>query len=108
MEAFYGNSRFADFVFIFPSSQLPAHRIVLASHSDYFKRLLCKRKDLSPSDAIIVGTTHDEDDVRAVIEWMYRSSTISGWNRNQLQQRLALAQKYQMERLTDEIFRRLL
>ena len=108
MDTFYNNNRFADFVLIFPSSQLPAHRIVLTTHSDYFKRLLCKRKDLSSPDAIIVGTTHDEDDVRAVIEWMYRPSTISGWTRHQLLQRLTLAKKYQMERLTDEIYRRLL
>ncbi len=105
MKSLFGKDHRADCVFIFrPTSGvdelnvLPAHKDVLAAGSNYFRRIFANNSD---TDAIFVPS-HDDEDLRAVLLYLYDAETFNTWLHNdalQLRARRCLARRYEITSL---------
>ncbi len=108
MDDFFAQNHLADCVILFPrlelvsgkSNVLPAHKIVLAAGSEFFRQQFRPNSD---TDAISVNHV-DDTHMRAVVQFMYAPHTFQIWPRQAqvIINRLDLAITFRIPRLIEQ------
>ncbi|KAK6003018.1 hypothetical protein QM012_000863 [Aureobasidium pullulans] len=76
LQRFYMSRKYSDVTVISGDLRLPAHRIILAQHSVYFKRAFLGRFSVASSSVIDLGEDDEPDMIRAMIRFMYGGRAI--------------------------------
>ena len=79
---FYKDDEYSDITIKFSDREIPCHKIVICTQSEYFKKLCGKGSQFAESKQKVVELKDDDPDaVEAVIRQLYFGSYSTGSNR---------------------------